>query len=173
MSNLKDTFQHPLIVCKHHINISNFNNFANELSKRLEINIEMLDSPSVNSYLKTITTEVENQKGILKKRKSILIPAIKYELSFDEIVYVFYNDFIEIKIDLTLDFFHFFALHKNNELKQIKLFKTLFKQLQQLGINEVYSAIFDEITISENSKYSWEDILGAIDSSKNNFILEI
>ena len=108
MSNLKDTFQHPLIVCKHHINISNFNNFANELSKRLEINIEMLDSPSVNSYLKTITTEVENQKGILKKRKSILIPAIKYELSFDEIVYVFYNDFIEIKIDLTLDFFHFF-----------------------------------------------------------------
>ena len=37
MNNLEETYQHPGITCKHELNISDFETFANELSQKLNL----------------------------------------------------------------------------------------------------------------------------------------
>ncbi|WP_341966263.1 hypothetical protein [Flavobacterium psychrophilum] len=58
MNKFEDTFQHPFIVCKHELDISNFEDFAIFLSNRLGLNIEMHNSDNSNSYIKTIGIDV-------------------------------------------------------------------------------------------------------------------
>ena len=64
MNNLEETYQHPGITCKHELNISDFETFANELSQKLNLNIEMSYHRSSILYNKTFSKD-----GIKEKDK--------------------------------------------------------------------------------------------------------
>ena len=173
MNKFEDTFQHPFIVCKHELDISNFEDFAIFLSNRLGINIEMHNSDNSNSYIKTIGIDGIAETLKLKEKKSSLIPEIRYELRSDDVVLIIYNDFIEIVFELTIDYFHLLELNKKEELKKIELFKTLFKQLQLLGIDEIHFVVFDEFELGDNLKYYWKNVYQTMLKCENYFKSEI
>jgi hypothetical protein len=52
MDIFEDTFQDPVIVCAHNLDVSVFEYFASQLANSLILNIEMQNHK--NSYLKTI-----------------------------------------------------------------------------------------------------------------------
>ncbi|MDD2986793.1 hypothetical protein [Flavobacterium sp.] len=163
MSKAEPNFEHPLIVCNHKLNLSNFDNFANELSTRLNLTIEMHDSSY--SYLKTITNENEMGTGRLIIRKSLLIPDIRYELNHEEVLYIIYNDFIEIKFDFEVDYFHLKELTEQNKLESIKFFDSFFNLLKSIGVKELHFGIFNEFMKTTSIKYKWDTIFHEL---KNN-----
>lgn len=173
MNKFEDTFQHPFIVCKHQLNISNFEDFAIFLSNRLGINIEMHNSDNSNSYIKTIGIDGIAETLKLKEKKSSLISEIRYELRSDDVVLIIYSDFIEIVFELTIDYFHLLELNKKEELKKIELFKTLFNQLKSLGIEEVHFGVFDEFEKDEGFTYCWKNIYRIMSKYENYFKVAI
>lgn len=172
-SNFEDSFQHPFIFCKHNLDISNSDDFAQELSKKLKLNIEIHNSSNQNSYLYTTSTNKHYQLAQLKKRNSLLIPDIKYELTIDDIVFIIFEDFIEINTNLTLDYFHLLQLKKEEKLTEIDIFEAIFNYINALGEKQVIFCIFDELNIHENFHFSWINIQLALKKCNYHFQLKI
>ena len=171
MDTFEDTFQHPVIVCAHNLDVSDFDSLASQLANSLALNIEMQNHK--NSYLKTKSYTNATNKATLIERKSTLISNMKYELVLSEISLIFYDDFIEINISFDLDYFHLLQLYQKNELKKIILFNTLFNQLKLLGIEEVHFGIFAESANGEDFKYCWKNIFQDLSNSHNHFQLAL
>lgn len=171
MDTFEDTFQDPVIVCAHNLNISNFDSFANQLANSLILNTEMRNHK--NSYLKTIYYKSVINKAQLIEKKSSVLPDMRYELVLKDVSLIFYDDFIEISISFDLDYFHLLQLYQKNELKKIILFNTLFNQLKLLGIEEVHFGIFAESANGEDFKYCWKNIFQDLSNSHNHFQLAL
>ncbi|EKT4549192.1 hypothetical protein JE952_000802 [Flavobacterium psychrophilum] len=90
---------------------------------------------------------------------SLILAEKKFHLQLDEKVLFIFGDFIEIKFDITLDYFHLLHL---NELKKIELLETFFKQLKSLGIDEVHFSVFAEFEKDEGFTYCWKNIFRII-----------
>lgn len=169
MNKFEGTFQHPVIICKHQLEILNFQELARNLSNRLDLNIEMYTHANSNFYINIICIDGIVEKAQLKEIKSTLLPEIRYEFKSNDVVLIIYGDFIEIVFELTIDYFHLLELNEKDELKEIKLFKTLFKQLQLLGIDEILFGIFDEFELGENVKFNWENAYQTMLKCENYF----
>ena len=170
MNKFEGTYQHPLIVCTHQLDISYIETFGEELSNKLQLNVEMNDDFLIK---KTIYHNVATKNAQLRVIHSVIIPAIRYHLRFDEVLLIIYDDIFEIKFDITLDYFHLLRLYERNELKKIQLFETFFKQLKSLGIDEVHFGIFAEFEKDEGVSYCWENIYRIMTKCENYFKLEI
>lgn len=169
MDTFEDTFQHPVIVCAHNLNISDFDSFANQLVNGLTLHVEMQNHK--NSYLKTIYNSDAIDKVQLIEKKSSILPDMRYELVLNDVSLIFYDDFIEISISYDLDYYHLLQLYQKNELKTIFFFNTLFNKLKLLGIEEVHFGIFSEAANGEDFKYCWENIFQDLTNSHNHFHL--
>lgn len=171
MDTFEDTFQDPVIVCAHNLDVSDFEYFASQLANRLILNIEMQNHK--NSYLKTIYNSDSIDKVQLIEKKSSVLPVMRYELVLNEVSLIFYDDFIEICITFELDYYHLLPLYQKNELKTIFFFNTLFNQLKLLGIEEVHFGIFSEAANGEDFKYCWENIFQDLVNNHNHFKLTL
>ena len=169
MDTFEDTFQDPVIVCTHNLNISDFDSFANQLVNGLTLNVEMQNHK--NSYLKTIYNSDAIYKVQLIEKKSSILPDMRYELVLNEVSLIFYDDFIEICISFELDYYHLLQLYQKNELKTIFFFNTLFNQLKLLGIEEVHFGIFSEAANGQDFKYCWGNIFQDLINNHNHFKL--
>lgn len=167
MNNLEETYQHPGITCKHELNISDFETFANELSQKLNLNIEMSYHRSSILYNKTFSKDGIKEKAYLEEKNCSLIPETKYEFVQKDFKFIIYEDFIEISIEITLDYFHLIQLYNENQLLKIEPFKTIFNQLKILDINEIHFFVFDEFRIGQNKNYCWENVISAINKCRN------
>ena len=87
--------------------------------------------------------------------------------------FIIYEDFIEISIEITLDYFHLIQLYNENQLLKIEPFKTIFNQLKIIDINEIHFFVFDEFRIGQNKNYCWENVISAINKSDKKFVIEI
>ena len=173
MNNLEETYQHPGITCKHELNISDFETFANELSQKLNLNVEMRYHRSSILYNKTISKDEITEKAYLEEKYCSFIPEIKYEFIQKDFKFIIYEDFIEISVEITLDYFHLMQLYNENQLLKIELFKVILNQLKILGINEIHFFVFDEFRIGQNKNYCWENVISAINKSDKKFVIEI
>lgn len=173
MNNLERTYQHPGITCKHQLEISDIEGFAWNLSSRLLLNIEIHYHSSLLLKNKTIKIDGIHGKAYLIERYRSIIPEIKLELDQKEFRLIFYEDFIEISLEITIDYFHLLQLIKENQLIKIEPFKTIFNQLKALKINEIYFCVFEEFKIEESKNYCWKNVNLAINKCSNNFVLEI
>lgn len=171
MDTFEDTFQHPVIVCAHNLDVSDFDSLASQLANRLTLNVEMQNHK--NCDLKTIYNSNAIDKVQLIEKKSSILPDMRYELVLNEVSLIFYDDFIEICITFELDYYHLLKLYQKNELKTIIFFNTLFNQLKLLGIEEVHFGIFVESANGKNFKYCWENIFQNLLSSLNYFKLTL
>ena len=171
MSKFEGTYQHPLIVCKHNLNIKSIEKLGEDLSNLLNFNIEIDDKKS--SINKVIHNPIGNGNARLIKMQSLILPEKKFHLQLDEIVLFIFGDFLEIKFDITLDYFHLLHLNERNELKKIELLETFFKQLKLLGIDEVHFSIFAEFEKDEGFTYCWKNIYRIMSKYDNYFKLEI
>lgn len=167
MNNLEETYQHPGITCKHELNISDFETFANELSQKLNLNIEMSYHRSSILYNKTFSKDGIKEKAYLEEKNCSLIPETKYEFVQKDFKFIIYEDFIEISVGITLDYFHLIQLYNENQLLKIEPFKTIFNQLKFLDINEIHFFVFDEFRIGQNKNYCWENVISAINKCRN------
>ena len=171
MNTFEDTFQDPVIVCAHNLDVSDFEYFACQLANRLILNIEMQNHK--NSYLKTIYNTSAINKAQLIEKKSSVLPDMRYELVLNDVSLIFYDDFIEISISFDLDYYHLLQLYQKNELKTIFFFNTLFNQLKLLGIEKVHFGIFSEAANGEDFKYCWENIFQDLINNHNHFKLTL
>lgn len=169
MNKFEDTYQHPLIVCKHELNISDIETLGGFLSKKLKLTIEIDDKLF---FKKRIYNSIGRGEARLVAVKSLLIPEKKFHLQLDEIVLFIFTDFIEIKFDIPLDYFHLFDLYNRNELLEIKLLKTFFGHLNSLGIDEIHFGIFGEFEKDEAFTYCWKEIYRIISKYNNYFTLK-
>jgi hypothetical protein len=173
MNNQELSYLHPSIISKHDLDVADFENFAIELSIKLQLNIEMkyhrssLETDNIIKFNDTV------EKANLFEMYQSFIPENKFNLELDKVILVFYEDFIEFNFGFTLDYFHLFQLHQENKLKSILYFRNLFNQLKSLGINEIYLSVFKEFNMPSNSVYKWENVLNVVTSNENYFILEI
>lgn len=166
MHNLEDDYQHPVIICKHQLDVSYVETFGKILSDRLQLNVEMSDPFLLKE---TIYYGVETKKVQLFVQHSTLISEIRYHLQFDEVLLIIYDDFFEIIFDFTVDYFHLLQLNQRDELKEIAIFKGFFRQLHNLGINELYFGVFDEFEKAENLEYCWNTVYQSLLNSNNHF----
>lgn len=170
MNKFEDTYQHPLIVCKHELKLSDIETLGEFLSKQMKLSIEIDDKVF---FKKRIYNAIGTGEARLIAVKSLLIPEKRYNLQIEEIVLFIHVDFIEIKFDITLDYFHLSDLNKRNELVEIDLFKTFFNQLKSIGIDEVHFGIFAEFEKDEGFTYCWNNIFRIMSKYDNYFKLEI
>jgi hypothetical protein len=173
MNNLEETYQHPAITCKHQFNVADFETFAIELSNRLHLNIEIHYDSSALLQNKTISIDGVTQKGILTETYHSYIPESVCELALKEVKLIIYEDFIEIYIRMTLDYFHLLELNQEKQLNTIEFFKSIFNHLKALEIDQVHFCVFNEFKISENSNYCWRNVKSAILNCKNNFVIDL
>lgn len=171
MDIFEDTFQHPVIVCSHNLDLSNFEDFANQLSNKLILTIEMRNNK--NFYIKTVEFSNAPDRAKLIRKESSLIPGLKFELILDEYSFLFHDNFIEIITYFEIDYFHLFLLHQKSELKEILLFSTLFNQLKILGIEEVLFGVFADTANEDNFHYCYENISRDISNSRSYFKLKL
>ena len=173
MNNLEESYQHPGITCKHELNISDFETFANELSQKLNLNVEMRYHKSSILYNKTISKDGITEKAYLEEKYCSFIPEIKYEFIQKDFKFIIYEDFIEISVEITLDYFHLMQLYNENQLLKIEPFMTIFNQLKILDINEIHFFVFDEFRIGQNKNYCWENVISTINKSDKKVVIEI
>ena len=173
MNNLEETYQHPAISCIHQLDLSDFEVLAKHLSRQLHLTIEMCFERSPFLYNKTIEFQEGVEKCRLIERESSLIPELKFELVQNEFRFIIYEDFIEVAIDMTIDYFHILQLHHENQLLKIEPFQTIFNQLKILGITTIYFCVFEEFRLLEKENYSWKNVLSAIKRCSSNFELKI
>ena len=169
MINIEETFQHPGIICKHNLNISDFETLAIELSQKLHLNIEMLYDRRSILYDKTISINGITEKGFLRERISLLIPEIKYELVQEEFRFIIYEDFIELHIKIPIDYSHLLLLKNEDQLTKIELFKKIINQLKILGIDKLHFFVFGEFELGKNKNYCWKNVIPAINKCNNHF----
>ena len=170
MNKFEDTYQHPLIVCKHELDLSDSENLGEFLSKQLKLTIEIDDKLF---FKKRIYNAIGTGEARLVSVKSTLIPEKRFHLQLDEIVLFIHTDFIEIKFDIPLDYFHLSELKSRNELLEIDLLKNFFGQLKSIGIDEVHFGIFSEFEKDEGFTYCWKDIYRIISKYENYFTLKL
>ena len=171
MNKFKDTYQHPLIVCQHNLNIKNIEKLGKNLSTFLKLNIEIDDKKS--SINKSINNPTGNGYARLILMKSLILPEKKFHLQLNEKVLFIFVNFIEIKFDITLDYFHLLELNEKKELKKIVLIETFFNQLKSLGIDEVHFGVFAEFEKDEDFTYCWNNIYRILFKYDNYFKVEI
>ncbi|MCO6174318.1 hypothetical protein NHF50_04600 [Flavobacterium sp. NRK F10] len=169
MNNLKETYQHLGITCKHELNISDFKTLANDLSQKLHLNIEMVYDSSSILFDKTISINGVTEKVFLRERISLLIPEIKYELVQEEFRFIIYEDFIELRIKIPIDYSHLLLLKNEDQLTKIELFKKIINQLKILGIDKLHIFVFGEFELGENKNYCWKNVIPAINKCNNHF----
>jgi hypothetical protein len=169
MNKFEDTYQHPLIVCKHELDLSDIETLGELLSKQLKLTIEIDDKLF---FKKRIYNPIVKGEARLIALKSSLIPEKRFHIQLDEIVLFIYTDFIEIKFDIPLDYFHLSELNSRNELLEIELLKIFFGQLKSIGIDEVHFGIFSEFEKDEGFTYCWKDIYRIISKHENYFTLK-
>lgn len=170
MNKFEDTYQHPLIVCKHELDLSDIENLGEFLSKQMKLSIEIDDKVF---FKKRIYNAIGTGEARLVSVKSTLIPEKRFHLQLDEIVLFIHTDFIEIKFDIPLDYFHLSELKSRNELLEIDLLKNFFGQLKSIGIDEVHFGIFSEFEKDEGFTYCWKNIYRIMSKYYNYFELEI
>jgi hypothetical protein len=173
MNNKELTYTHPFIVCKHNLDVSDFEKFAIELSNELQLNIEMKYHRSSLEKNKIIKFDDDVKKANLFEMHQSFILENKFNLELDEVILVLYDDFIEFNFGFTIDYFHIFQLHQENKLKNILYFKNLFNQLKSLRIDKIYLSIFKEFNMPPKSSYKWENVLNVITLNEHYFILVI
>jgi hypothetical protein len=170
MNKFEDTYQHPLIVCKHELDLSDIETLGEFLSKQMKSSIEIDDKVF---FKKRIYNAIGIGEARLIAVKSLLISEKRYDLILNGILLFIYVDFIEIKFNITLDYFHLSDLNKLNELIEIDIFKTFFNQLKSIGIDEVHFGIFAEFEKDEGFTYSWNNIYRILSKYDNYFKVEI
>ena len=173
MDNIEETYQHPAISCTHQFDLSDFEALAIYLSQQLHLTVEMIYERSHFLCNKTIHFHEDAEKCHLITRKSSLIPEIKYELVLNEFRFIIYEDFIEVTVEITIDYFHILQLHKQNLLLKIEPFQTILKQLKILGIPTIYFCVFEEFKLGLKENYCWKNVLSATKKCSYNFELEI
>lgn len=170
MNNLESNYQHPLVVCMHKLKLSDIETLGEFLSKQLKLAIEIDDKLF---FKKRIYNAIGTEEARLIAVKSLLISEKRYDLILNGILLFIYVDFIEIKFNITLDYFHLSDLNKRKELNEIDLFKTFFNKLKSIGIDEVHFGIFAEFEKDEGFTYSWKNIYRIMSKYDNYFKLEI
>jgi hypothetical protein len=173
MNNLEETYQHPAISSTHQLDLSDFEGLATYLSQQLHLTIEMCFDRSSILYNKIIHFQDGFEKCRLIERKSSLIPELKFELVQNDFRFIIYEDFIEVTVSITIDYFHILQLHQENLLLKIEPFQTIFNQLKTLGIPTIYFCVFKEFTLLEKENYCWKNVLPATKRCSSNFELEI
>ncbi len=170
MNKFEETYQHPLIVCTHKLDLSDIETLGEQLSKKLKLNIEIDDKKLLK---KRIYNPIAREDARLVVVKSLLIPEKKLHLQLGEIVLFIFTDFIEIKFDIPLDYFHLLDLNNSQEITKIELFKTFFNQLKSMGIDEVHFGIFAEFENDEGFTYCWKNIYRIMSKYDNYFKLKL
>uniref|UniRef100_UPI004049D709 hypothetical protein n=1 Tax=Flavobacterium sp. TaxID=239 RepID=UPI004049D709 len=151
------------------MNISDFETLAIELSEKLHLNIEMLYDRSSILCDKTISINGVTEKGFLRERISLLIPEIKYELVQEEFRLIIYEDFIELHINIPIDYSHLLQLNNEDQLTKIELFKKIINQLKILGIDKLHFFVFGEFELGKNKNYCWKNVIPAINKCNDHF----
>lgn len=170
MNKFEDSYQHPLIVCKHELDLSDIETLGEFLSKQMKLTIEIDDKVF---FKKRIYNAIGTGEARLIAVKSLLISEKRYDLILNGIILFIYIDFIEIKFSMPLDYFHLYDLNKRKELKEIDVFKTFFNQLKSVGIDEVHFGIFSEFEKDEGFTYCWKNIYRIMSKYDNYFKLKI
>ena len=171
MNKFEGTYQHPLIVCKHELDFSDIEILGQQLSKQLKLTIEIDDNLF---FKKRIYNPIgSGNEARLTAVKSLLIPEMQFNLHLDEVTLFIFTDFIEIKFDIPLDYFHLSELNNRKDLLEIELLKTFFSQLKAIGINEVHFGIFAEFEKDEDFTYCWKKIYRILSKYENYFKLAI
>lgn len=173
MTNLEETYQHPSIACIHQLDLSDYKGLAAYLSQQLHLTIEMSSDCSPILYTKAIPFQDGFEKCRLVERKGSLIPELKFEFIQNEFRLIIYEDFIEVSVEITIDYFHILQLHQENQLIKIEPFQTIFNQLKILGISVIYFCVFEEFRLGEKENYCWKNVLLATKRCSNHFELDI
>jgi hypothetical protein len=171
MNKFEGTYQHPLIVCKHELDLSDIEILGKQLSKELNLTIEIDDN--LLSKKRIYNPIGIGNEASLTAVKSLLIPEMQYNLHLDEVALFIFTDFIEVKFDIPLDYFHLSELNNRKELLEIELLKRFFSQLKAIGINEVHFGIFAEFEKDEDFTYCWKNICRILSKYENYFKLDI
>lgn len=171
MNKLEGTYQHPLIVCYHELDLSDIEILGKQLSRQLNLTIEIDHKLFLKK--KIYNSIGSGHEASLIAVKSSLIPEKKFHFYLDEIAIFIFTDFIEIKFNMPLDYFHLSELNGRKELLEIELLKKFFSQLKSIGIDEVHFGIFAEFEKDEGFNYSWKNIYRIISNQENYFKLDI
>lgn len=173
MDSNEISFQHPLIVCNHSLDISDFENLGKQLSELLTSNVNMIYSEKSNTFDKIIIYQDSTNTVSFSESYSLLISEMKFYLKFKEFKFIIYADFFEIKFDINMDYFHLKQLNEQENLLKIRYFEMFFNALSSLDIQEVYIGVFKEFKKPPNTIYCWEIVEHGIQKNANYFKIEI
>ena len=155
-------FKHPFIICSHKSKLSNLEQLGRTLAEKLNSTIQIENN---EGFKITYESPNSNYCTQLKIASTTIIPQLKYEILLGDFKLSLFEDFIEIKINFEVDYFHLLDLHKRNGLKECEFFKEFFKILNTLGVTEIYFGVFDEFGNGKKIKYKWRNVLKEISNT--------
>jgi hypothetical protein len=155
-------FKHPFIICFHKLKLSNLEQLGRALAEKLNSTIQIENNEGFK-----ITDESSNFTycSQLKIASTTIIPQLKYEIRLGDFKLFLFEDFIEIKINFEVDYFHLLDLHKRNGLKKFEFFKEFFKILNTMGVTYIYFGVFDEFGNGKKVNYKWRNVLKEVSNT--------
>lgn len=161
----------PIIYCSHNFNLSDRMTFANELAKRLGVNINITDGADV--ILETIIIPNATVTKNLYCQKQNNNSDFKYVLEFGDEAHLFYDNYIQYMLPFIADYNGIIEELTSKEENDNNILINCISELKQFGTNEVHFNIYSEVNLSNEVKSDWLQVEKEITNLDNHYIFKL
>lgn len=152
MNTFENTYKEPVLIIRNNFNIKEDNDslelIANNLNQNLKVfrNNKLLKEIVTSNQLESIEFNFHNYEE----------SSIEYKILVNsDVAFLFYDEFIFIRLPFELDYDSLLELQYTNKLLDDVYFKQLFQKVKDLGSNEIHITVFDSgnMRIFVNNKW--------------------
>jgi hypothetical protein len=163
-------FDEPIIFCSHNFDISNRENFANELATRLGVNINITQGG--NEIIGTIKTPNATSTKNLYCQSPKFDTDFKYVLEHGDEAHLFFSNYLQYELPYPVDYLKVIDYLKeypdSNDDKPNSL-----NELKKFGASVVYINNSNEINLTDEDKKDWSTVLEVLTKAKNQYCYKI
>jgi hypothetical protein len=161
----------PIIYCSHNFNLSDRMTFANDLAKRLGININLTEGADVVIDAIIIPNATVTKNLYCQKQNNS--SDFKYVLEFGDEAHLFYDNYIQYMLPTIADYNGVIEELTSNEENDNNLFLNCIFELKQFGASEVHFNKYSEVNLSNEVKSDWVQVEKAITNLENHYTYKL
>lgn len=170
MENREFDFDEPIIFCSHNFDISNRENFANELATRLGVNINITQGG--DEIIGTIKIPNATNTKNLYCQNSKFDTHFKYVLEHGDEAHLFADNYLQYELPYPVDYLKVIDYLKeypdsnDDEPNSIN-------ELKKFGATEVYINNMEEVKLTAEDKKDWSKLLKILTNAKSHYLYKV
>lgn len=171
MENREFDFDEPIIFCSHNFDISNRENFANELATRLGVNINITQGSG--EIIGTIKTPNATSTKNLYCQSPKFDNDFKYVLEHGDEAHLFYSDYLQYDFPFIVDYEILVNELKNPTGDHDDYEHRSLNLLKNFGATEIHINNLSEVKLTTENKQDWSKLLKVLTNAKSHYLYKV